>query len=73
MMFALMILGIIILLVIVVLVGTRNSNSTSQSKTAPRTIRCPNCGSQAAVKGDHWECGWCGDYGSLRSAADSRK
>ena len=32
----------------------------------PRTIRCPNCGAQATVRGNQWECGWCGNYGRLR-------
>ena len=65
-MFAFIILGIILLIVIIVRVGTRSNRSSDQSKTVLRTIRCPNCGSQATVKGDHWECGWCGDYGPLR-------
>ena len=30
------------------------------------TIRCPNCGSPATVTGSRWECGWCGNFGSLR-------
>lgn len=30
------------------------------------TIRCPNCGSPAHVRGDQWECGWCGDSGFIR-------
>lgn len=65
-MLAFIVFGVIISIVIMVRVGMRNNNSTNQSKTIPRTIRCPNCGSQATVKGDHWECGWCGDYGTLR-------
>lgn len=65
-MFAFIILGIIILSVIVVRACTRNTNSSGHNTPAAKTIRCPNCGSQATVKGDHWECGWCGDYGSLR-------
>ena len=66
-MLAIIILGIVILLVIVASVGSRNSNTSNHNTTTTsKTIRCPNCGSQAAVKGDHWECGWCGDYGSLR-------
>lgn len=28
-------------------------------------VRCPWCGSPATVKGRRWECGWCGDCGSL--------
>ena len=66
MMFVFVILGIVLLIVIIVRVGTRNNRSSGQRKTARRTIRCPNCGSRATVKGDHWECGWCGDYGPLR-------
>ena len=65
-MLAIIILGIVILLVIVASVGSRNSNTSNHSRTTGKTIRCPNCGSPATVKGDHWECGWCGDYGSLR-------
>ena len=65
-MLALIILGIMIGLAVIVLIGTRNANSTRQSKQAPKTIPCPNCGSPATVKGDQWECGWCGDYGTLR-------
>lgn len=65
-MLAFIVFGVIISIVIMVRVGMRNNNSTNQSKTTPRTIRCPNCGSQATVKGDHWECGWCGDYGLFR-------
>ena len=66
-MLAIIILGIVILLVIVARVGLRNSNTSNHNTTTTsRTIRCPNCGSPATVKGDHWECGWCGDYGSLR-------
>ena len=30
------------------------------------TIRCPNCGSPATVTGIQWQCGWCGNYGSLK-------
>ncbi len=65
-MLAIIILGIVALLVIIARVGSRNSNASNHSTTTSRTIRCPNCGSQATVKGDHRECGWCGDYGSLR-------
>ena len=54
-MLALIILGIMIGLAVIVLIGTRNANSTNQSKQAPKTIRCPNCGSPAAVKGDQWD------------------
>lgn len=42
---------------------------TTQSPTRqnPTQIRCPHCGSPARIRGDNlWECGWCGDFGSLR-------
>ena len=30
------------------------------------TFRCLNCGSPATVTGIQWQCGWCGNYGSLK-------
>lgn len=30
-------------------------------------IRCPHCGSPVTVRGNQWECGWCGDSGALSS------
>ena len=27
---------------------------------------CPWCGSPVEIRGDSWECGWCGDFGSLQ-------
>ena len=35
------------------------------------TFRCPNCGSPATVMGSRWECGWCGNFGSFKSAPKS--
>lgn len=29
--------------------------------------RCPHCGSPIQIRGNRWECGWCGDFGSLSS------
>ena len=31
------------------------------------TIRCPHCGSPVMVRGNRWECGWCGDFGGISS------
>lgn len=64
---------ILILVVVVIIIavsvskgsGQSNHNSNSTS-TPPRTIRCPNCGSPATVKGSQWECGYCGDFGNLK-------
>ena len=29
-------------------------------------MNCPWCGSPVMVRGSSWECGWCGDFGSLQ-------
>ena len=29
-------------------------------------MRCPWCGSPVTIRGSSWECGWCGDSGSLK-------
>ena len=36
-------------------------------------IRCPWCGSPVKVLGNRWECGWCGDFGSISSLHPSEK
>lgn len=30
-------------------------------------IPCPHCGSPVTVRGNRWECDWCGDFGALSS------
>lgn len=37
------------------------------------TIRCPHCGSPVMIRGSRWECGWCGDFGSISSLRPSEK
>lgn len=37
------------------------------------TIRCPHCGSPVMVRGSLWECGYCGDFGSISSLQPSEK
>ena len=37
------------------------------------TIQCPHCGSPARVQGSRWECGYCGDFGSISSLHPSEK
>ena len=37
------------------------------------TIRCPHCGSPVMVRGSRWECGYCGDFGSISSLHPSEK
>lgn len=31
-------------------------------------IRCPHCGSPVMIRGNRWECGYCGDFGSISSS-----
>lgn len=37
------------------------------------TIRCPHCGSPVMVRGNRWECGYCGDFGAISSLQPSEK
>ena len=37
------------------------------------TIRCPHCGSPVRIRGNRWECGYCGDFGSISSLHPSEK
>lgn len=37
------------------------------------TIRCPHCGSPVMIRGSRWECGYCGDFGSISSLHTSEK
>lgn len=37
------------------------------------TIRCPHCGSPVMVRGNRWECGYCGDFGEISSLQPSEK
>ena len=37
------------------------------------TISCPHCGSPVMVRGNRWECGWCGDFGSTSSLFPSEQ
>ena len=37
------------------------------------TIRCPHCGSPVMIRGSQWECGYCGDFGSISSLHSSEK
>lgn len=37
------------------------------------TIRCQHCGSPVKIRGSRWECGYCGDFGSISSLQPSEK
>ena len=49
-----------------VIVFGKKAGKGESTSHAPHTItiRCPNCGSPADLRGDHWECPYCGDSGS---------
>ena len=46
--------------------SNKENKAADTSTSRPRTIRCPNCGALATVRGSQWECGWCGNSGRLR-------
>lgn len=35
-------------------------------------MRCPWCGSPVMIRGASWECGWCGDFGSLQRTPEKK-
>lgn len=35
-------------------------------------MRCPWCGSPVMIRGSSWECGWCGDFGSLQRTPEKK-
>lgn len=37
------------------------------------TIRCPHCDSPVMVRGNRWECGYCGDFGEISSLQPTEK
>lgn len=37
------------------------------------SIRCPHCGSPVMIRGNRWECGWCGDFGGISSLQPSER
>ncbi len=36
-------------------------------------MTCPWCGAPVIVRGSQWECGYCGDHGSLAPSAPSQQ
>lgn len=56
---------LIVAVVAVTLLIAGKANKGKSANPAPRkTMRCPSCGSTADVRGEHWECPYCGDSGS---------
>ena len=37
------------------------------------SIRCPHCGAPVMLRGSRWECGYCGDFGSIASLQPSER
>ena len=63
---ALVVAGLVVLVFVAFGKHSENRSSPPPSPRERLTVRCPNCGSPADVKGSWWECGWCGDSGKLR-------
>ena len=51
----------------------RESFSQSNNAIQKEVIRCPWCGSPVKVRGNRWECGWCGDSGGIASLHPSER
>ena len=58
-----LIFGIIVFVLALIMWGNYFKN---ESKSSSGTVRCPNCGARASVHGSTWQCGWCGDCGTVR-------
>ena len=59
---------IIIALVVFFVIGIiaiLNDKDLKRSRENYTTMRCPTCGAEARVRGDQWECTWCGDFGRV--------
>lgn len=41
-------------------------------KEGERNMNCPWCGSPVMIRGSSWECGWCGDFGSLQRTPEKK-
>ena len=44
---------------------TRKTARYNSNEKREISMNCPNCGSPVTVQGNHWECGWCGDFGDF--------
>ena len=51
----------------------RRRRNCSRGIQPQETICCPNCGSPVSLRGDRWECGYCGDFGGISSLHPSEK
>ena len=61
-------MGIIIAAVVIlgiVIIYIANNKDLKRSRENYTTMRCPTCGAEARVRGDQWECTWCGDFGRI--------
>lgn len=62
-----LVLGVVFVVVLTILGELfRNSEDADQQRKGT-SLRCPHCGSPATLRGNRWECGWCGDHGDVSS------
>lgn len=74
-------MGVLFVLALLVVSEVQKASPKTKARgaTGKRTIRqqeticCPNCGSPVMVRGNRWECGYCGDFGDLSSLHPSEK
>ena len=52
---------IIILFVVLLIKGLKSPRTKISGYT-----RCPTCGAKAPIRGNTWECGYCGDFGTVK-------
>ena len=66
----LLVLLLVIVIVFIFIAGLclgKGQPTSGEEKPEARTIRCPSCGARARVRGNTWECGWCGDSGFIKT------
>ena len=63
--FVLIVVGILIAVQICKSDETSQNNMDSEAEQEEETFTCPTCGSPATIRGSQWECGYCGDTGTI--------
>lgn len=76
-----LVMGVLFVLVLLIVgeVQKTSSKTNRRRRNSGRGIQpqeaicCPNCGSPVSLRGDRWECGYCGDFGGISSLHPSEK
>lgn len=62
-----LVLGVVFVVVLTVFGEMFRNSGDSDHQNRGASRRCPHCGSPVILRGNHWECGWCGDHGDVSS------